>query len=143
MEIRGILRFIGKVEKAGEQEAEIRVLPEFYAGLKGVENFSHIIVLYWIHLHDNEEDRHVLLVYPRRHSVNVQVGVFACRSPVRPNPIGLCVSELVKVEGDLLTLKGLDALEGSPVIDIKPYLPRADMMPDARTPEWTKQGPPT
>lgn len=143
MEIRGVLRFIGRVEKAGEQEAKIRVLPGFCAGLRGIEDFSHIIVLYWVHLRDNEEDRRMLLVFPRRHSVNVQVGVFACRSPVRPNPIGLCVSELVKAEGDLLTLKGLDALEGSPVIDIKPYLPRADSVPDARTPEWTKHGPPT
>lgn len=143
METKGELRFIGTVEKAGEQEAKIRIFPEFCTGLRGIENFSHVITLYWIHLRDNEKDRRVLLVFPRKHSVNVEVGVFACRSPTRPNPIGLCVTELVKAEEDALTVRGLDALEGSPIIDIKPYLPRADSVPDAQAPKWTEHGPPT
>ncbi|MEM3565766.1 MAG: tRNA (N6-threonylcarbamoyladenosine(37)-N6)-methyltransferase TrmO [Candidatus Bathyarchaeia archaeon] len=103
--------FIGVVEKAGEEEAKIRIFPEFCSGLKGVEEFSHIIVLYWFHLRDNETDRRTLLVFPRRRIVNVEKGVFACRSPSRPNPIGLCVVELVKKENCTLTVKGLDALE--------------------------------
>ncbi len=137
------LRFIGVVEKAGEQEAKVRIFPEFCAGLKGIEDFSHIIILYWIHLRDSEEERCTLLVFPRRHAVNVETGVFACRSPSRPNPIGLCVVELLKIEGCTLIVKGLDAFEGSPIIDIKPYIPRADSIPNARVPEWTWRGPPT
>ena len=141
MSAKGELRFIGVVENAGEQEAKVRVFPEFCAGLKGIEDFSHIMILYWIHLRDSEEDRRTLLVFPRRHAVNVETGVFACRSPSRPNPIGLCVVELLKIEGCTLTVKGLDAFEGSPIIDIKPYIPRADSIPNARVPEWTWRGP--
>jgi len=143
MDTTAELRFIGTVEKAGEEEADVRVFPKFRAGLKGIEDFSHIIILYWTHLRDNEDDRRVLQVVPRKHAVDVEVGVFACRSPSRPNPIGLCVVELMKVEGDILTVKGLDALKGSPVVDIKPYLPRADSVPAARIPEWARHGPPT
>ena len=141
--MKGELRFIGVVEKAGEQEAKVHVFPEFCAGLKGIKDFSHIIILYWAHLRNNEEKRHVLRVFPRRHAVNVEVGVFACRSPSRPNPIGLCVVELLKAEECILTVKGLDALERSPIIDIKPYLPRADFIPNPRVPEWTWRGPST
>jgi len=143
MSVKGILRFIGVVEKGGEQEAKVRIFPEFCAGLKGIRDFSHLIILYWIHLRDVEEERRTLLVFPRRHAVNVETGVFACRSPSRPNPIGLCVVELLKIEECVLKVKGLDALDGSPVIDIKPYIPRADSVPDARVPEWTSRGPPT
>ena len=143
MDGNGELHFIGIVEKAGEQEARVRVFPEFYAGLKGIEDYSHLIILYWIHLRDNEEERRTLLVFPRRHAVNMKTGVFACRSPSRPNPIGLCAVELLKVEKCVLTLKGLDAFEGSPIIDIKPYIPKSDSIPNARVPEWTLQGPKT
>ena len=129
------------MEKAGEQESKVRIFPEYCIGLKGIEAFSHVIILYWMHLHDNERDRQTLLVFPRKHPVNVETGVFACRSPSRPNPIGLCVVELVEVEVCNLVVKGLDALEGSPIIDIKPYIPRADSIPDARAPGWTLQGP--
>ncbi|MBS7634374.1 SAM-dependent methyltransferase [Candidatus Bathyarchaeota archaeon] len=78
-----------------------------------------------MHLRDNEAERQTLLVFPKRHTVNVETGVFACRSPSRPNPIGLCVVELMRVDGCILTVKNLDAFEGSPIIDIKPYIPRA------------------
>jgi len=139
MSIKGKLHFIGVVEKAREHEAKVRIFPEFCAGLKGIEGFSHLIILYWIHLRDSEAERRTLLVFPRRHVLNVETGVFACRSPSRPNPIGLCVVELLKVEECTLIVNGLDAIEGSPIIDIKPYIPRADSVPNARVPEWTQQ----
>ncbi|MGB9854760.1 MAG: tRNA (N6-threonylcarbamoyladenosine(37)-N6)-methyltransferase TrmO [Candidatus Bathyarchaeales archaeon] len=132
----GEVRFIGVVEEAGEQRAKIRVFPEFCSGLKGIEGFSHLIILYWIHLRDSEAERRTLLVFPRRHKVNVKTGVFACRSPSRPNPIGLCVVELVEVKNCVLTVRGLDAFEGSPIVDIKPYIPRIDSFPEARVPDW-------
>jgi len=141
MDGNGELHFIGIVEKGGEQEARVRVFPEFCPGLKGIEDFSHLVILYWIHLRDNKEERSTLLVSPKRHAIKVKAGVFACRSPSRPNPIGLCVVKLLKVEECLLTVKDLDAFEGSPIIDIKPYIPRADSIPNARVSEWTLQGP--
>jgi len=127
--------FVGIVERAGENEATIRIFPEFCEALRGIEKYSHIIILYWMHLRDNEENRRTLLVYPKRATIPILTGVFACRSPSRPNPIGLCVVELVKREGCTLTVKGLDALEDSPIIDIKPYIPKLDSIPNAQTPE--------
>jgi tRNA-Thr(GGU) m(6)t(6)A37 methyltransferase TsaA len=143
MSIRTEVHFIGTVLKSSEEQAEVRVFPEFCAGLKQIKGFSHLIILYWMHLRAGEKERKTLLVFPKKHAVNVETGVFACRSPSRPNPIGLCVVELLKVEGCVLTVKGLDAAERSPIVDIKPYLPRADFVPHARVPEWTTHGPTT
>lgn len=139
-----MLRFIGVVEETNEKEvSKIRIFDEFCDGLKGLDTFSHILILYWFHLRDTEKERGVLRVIPRRHKGSPEVGVFASRSPSRPNPIGLCVVELVKMEGNILLVKGLDAFEGSPVIDVKPYIPRSDAFPDAVVPQWTLRGPKT
>lgn len=139
---KGELKFIGVVESSGEL-SRVKIFPEFCVGLEGLNNFSHITILYWFHLRDNEEERRTLRVVPRRHPEAPQVGVFASRSPSRPNPIGLCVVELTKIEDCTLLVRGLDALEGSPIIDIKPYIPRTDSVSDARVPKWTSHGPPT
>jgi len=141
--VKGHLKFIGIVKKVNDKESMIEVFPQFCDGLKGIEAFSHLIILYWAHLRDNEKERNTLQVFPRRHAVNVETGVFACRSPSRPNPIGLCVVELMKIEGCTLIVKGLDAFENTPIVDIKPYLPRADAVPNANVPEWASHGPPT
>lgn len=133
---------IGLVEEEGEF-SNVRVFPEFSAGLNGLEAFSHVIVLYWLHGRDNHGDRATLEVTPRRHVGAPRIGVFACRSPSRPNPVGLSVAEIVGISGALLRLRGLDALRGSPIIDLKPYLPRADAVPHARVPLWALRGPST
>jgi tRNA-Thr(GGU) m(6)t(6)A37 methyltransferase TsaA len=139
-----MLRFIGVVEKADERGiATLRIFDDFRDGLEGLDAYSHIIILYWFHLRDTEKERSVLKVVPRRHPGAPKVGVFTSRSPSRPNPIGLCVAELVELEGNVLSVKGLDALEGSPIIDIKPYNPRADAVPDAVVPPWALRGPKT
>jgi len=139
-----MLQFIGVVEKANERGvSKVRIFDEFCDGLDGLNTFSHIIILYWFHLRDTAEERGVLRVIPRRHQGSPEVGVFASRSPSRPNPIGLCVAELVKLEGNILSVKGLDAFEGSPVIDLKPYLPRIDAFPEAAVPQWARHDPKT
>ena len=138
----GRLSFIGIVEDAGEL-SKVKIFPEFCPGLQRLNDFSHIIILYWFHLRDKEDERRTLRVVPRRHPGAPQVGVFVSRSPSRPNPIGLCVAELVKIEECYLTVRGLDAFEGSPIVDIKPYIPRGDSVPNARVPEWALHGPPT
>jgi tRNA-Thr(GGU) m(6)t(6)A37 methyltransferase TsaA len=142
MSSKGELKFIGVVESSGELSS-VKIFREFCVGLEGLNNFSHITVLYWFHLRNSEEERRTLRVVPRRHLGAPQVGVFASRSPSRPNPVGLCVVELVRIQDCTLVVRGLDALEGSPIIDIKPYIPRADSISDARVPEWTFHGPPT
>jgi len=134
--------FIGTVSEAGE-ESKLTIFPEYCEALEGLESFSHIIVLYWLHKRDTPEDRKVLKVTPKRHPGAPQVGVFASRSPTRPNPIAYEVCRIISIEGCTLTVEGSDAIEGTPVLDLKPYLPRADSVPDARTPEWAKHGPKT
>lgn len=136
------LKFVGVVETAGEL-SRVKVFTEFCQGLEHLNNFSHIIVLYWFHLRDNERERRTLQVVPRRHPGAPKVGVFSSRSPSRPNPIGFCVAELVEIEDCTLIVRKLDALESSPIVDIKPYIPRADSVPNARVPEWASRGPPS
>ena len=143
MNLKAEIRFIGVVTKADEEKAELHIFPEFCAGLKDITDFSHLIILYWMHLRDTQKHRQALLVIPKRHYVSAETGVFSCRSPSRPNPIGLCVVELLTIRNCTLTVKGLDAEKGSQIIDIKPYLPKADSIPNARAPEWTSHGPST
>lgn len=133
---KGELKFIGTVEVAGENEARVQIFPEFRDALEGIDGFSHIIIFYWIHLRDNKKARSILQVVPRGRTNGVKVGVFACRSPSRPNPIGLCVVELMKIEDCTLTVKWLDAFKDSPIIDIKPYISRRDAVSNAYTPGW-------
>jgi tRNA-Thr(GGU) m(6)t(6)A37 methyltransferase TsaA len=138
-----MLRFIGVVESVKEGISSVRIFDDFAVGLNGLDAFSHLIILYWFHLREDEENRQVLKVIPRRHPGAPEVGVFASRSPSRPNPIGLAVAERVNREGNILWVKGLDAFEGSPILDIKPYIPHADAFPEALVPEWTLHGPTT
>jgi len=140
---KGRLTFIGTVRRVDGLVTNIEVFPEVCEGLRNITEYSHLIVLYWAHRRDNAEERRTLLVCPKRHGRKVETGVFSCRSPSRPNPICLCVVELLKAEGCVLTVKGLDAELGSPIVDIKPYLPHSDSVPDARVADWVMKGPPT
>jgi tRNA-Thr(GGU) m(6)t(6)A37 methyltransferase TsaA len=139
---KGEVRFIGEVESVGEVST-VLIYPDYCPGLLGVQGYSHLIVLYWMHLRDDDRHRGTLQVRPPRHEGAPLTGVFACRSPSRPNPLGLTIVELVGVDGCKLKVKGLDALEGSPIVDLKPYQPRADLVIEARAPAWSRHGPPT
>jgi tRNA-Thr(GGU) m(6)t(6)A37 methyltransferase TsaA len=132
---RGEIRFIGEVKTEGV-DSKIEIAPEHCPGLLGIEKYSHLIVLYWFHQRDNDKHRKVLQVTPPRHPGAPLTGVFACRSPSRPNPVGLSIVRLIEVNNCHLTVKGLDAFQGSPIIDIKPYLPRSDSVPGAVTPKY-------
>jgi tRNA-Thr(GGU) m(6)t(6)A37 methyltransferase TsaA len=133
----GEVRFIGEVESAGTVST-IVVNPEYCPALLGIERYSHLIVIYWFHLRDNEEHRGTLQVTPPRHKGASLTGVFACRSPSRPNPIGFTVVEIEGIDGCRLMVRGLDAMEGSPIVDLKPYLPHSDSFPDASLPRWMR-----
>lgn len=104
---------------------EIQVLPEYTEGLKEVESASHLIILFWC----DKVDRNTLTAHPPWD--NKPRGVFATRSPARPNPVAVDVVDLVEREGSKLKVKGMDALDGTAVIDIKPYT-QNDSIPDAR-----------
>ena len=111
-----------------EAEGVLEILPEFEAGLTDIEGFSHLIVI-WIF--DRSEGFELLGTPP---SDNRPHGVFATRSPRRPNPIGLTVVELLRREGSRLHVRGIDMLEGTPILDIKPYL--SSVAPEALRRGW-------
>ena len=102
--------------------------------LDGLEDFSHIIVLYWMHRLASDEVP--LKVRPMGRKEAPLVGLFASRSPNRPNRIGKATVRLLQRQGNILRVKGLEALDGSPVIDIKPYIPRYDSVTNAKVPPW-------
>ncbi len=112
------IRAIGIVEKAGEI-TEIRMFPEYHQGLFAIEDYEKLMILFWMHLQDNEDGRSRLMSSRPRHGKEGFRGVFATHSPHRPNPIGVTVVELVKVDDGRLYVKGFDALHETPIIDIK------------------------
>ncbi|HJN57460.1 MAG TPA: tRNA (N6-threonylcarbamoyladenosine(37)-N6)-methyltransferase TrmO [Nitrososphaerales archaeon] len=136
----GQVNFIGEVISIKDELTTIKINDEYYDGLHYLATFSHIIILYWFHKRDNQEHRSVLRVTPKRHKRAPEIGVLTSRSPSRINPIGLCVTELTSIDKCILKVKGLDALQGSPIVDVKPYLPRADSISDARVPEYMQHG---
>ncbi len=114
-----------------EDTSTIVLYPEHARKIEGLEGYSHIIVLYWIHKSDKWK-------MPKHHHKPLNVKVFATRMPVRPNPIGLSVVKILDFSSDngKLLVKGLDALNGTPILDIKPYIPNFDSYPEASLPEW-------
>jgi tRNA-Thr(GGU) m(6)t(6)A37 methyltransferase TsaA len=111
----------------------IVINPEWIAALEGIEDFSHVWVLFYL---SQSPPPDAPRVHPQRREDMPLVGLFATRSPVRPNPIGLTPVELLAVEEGRLQVRGLDAINGTPVLDLKPYLPGGDSLPDARVPDW-------
>jgi tRNA-Thr(GGU) m(6)t(6)A37 methyltransferase TsaA len=105
--------------------------------LDGIEDFSHIMVLYWAHLAPVER-RKVRKVHPMGNKDFPLVGVFATHSPVRPNPILATVVHLIERRGNVLRVTGLDALDGSPILDIKPYQPYQEPK-GIMVPDWMKK----
>lgn len=125
-------------------EGVIEIFPEYEEGLEGIEGFSHIIVVAYLHKVTNE-NRKVLKVRHRRlrrFGVNIDdlplVGVFCTDSPHRPNPIALSILELVERNERFLKVKGLDLYDGTPVLDIKAYTPDR-CVEDVRVPWWVRE----
>jgi len=111
---------------------EIEVFPEFAPALKDIEQCTHLFVIFWLHL----ADRNRLTATPPHN--NQEHGVFATRSPNRPNPLALDIVELQEVKGNRLTVRGMDALDGSVLLDIKPYSNGIDCFPHAEI-AWQKE----
>lgn len=114
-------------KNARESDAVCTVVldPRWIDGLKGLETASHVILLYWM----DQARRDLVLQAPRHYAE--QRGTFALRSPVRPNPIALSVARLVGIDGNTLSVVGIDCLDNTPLLDIKPYFASTDAVPDA------------
>lgn len=111
---------------------EIEIFPEYVPGLKDIEQCTHLFVVFWLHLGDRSKLTAVPPHDGREH------GVFATRSPSRPNPLAIDIVELLEVRANRLNVKGMDALDGSILLDIKPYSTGIDSFPDARI-GWQKE----
>jgi len=100
--------------------AKVELKPEFAAGLKDLAGFSHIFLIYHFHLSEGYS------LETKPFMDDTLRGVFSTRAPRRPNPIGLSVVRLVKIEGSVLHIEGVDMVDGTPLLDIKPYVPELD-----------------
>lgn len=118
---------------SGDLVSEIVFDESLAESLDNLDEFTHIIVLYWIHKSPN---RKPTKVHPRGNPETKLMGVFATRSPDRPNPIGKSTVRLLERRKNVLKVRGLDAIDGSPVLDIKPYIPGYDSVDDAGAPPW-------
>jgi tRNA-Thr(GGU) m(6)t(6)A37 methyltransferase TsaA len=121
---------------AREVVAEIEIDPALTEALEGLDEFSHIIVIYYMH---KSRRPFPMKVHPKYGTVPTPVGVFASRSPDRPNALGKTNVRLLERHGNILKVRGLDAIDGTPVIDIKPYIPEIDMVVEARVPRWVEK----
>jgi len=127
---------VGIVHKT-DDATRIEVYKHYEAALLGLDGFSHITVLYWFHQNDTPELRSTLRVHPRKNKNNPLTGVFATHSPVRPNLIAVSPCEILRIEGLSIFIDEIDARDGSPVIDIKPYIPIDKLAASKiKTPAW-------
>lgn len=114
---------------------DVVVKKQYEQGLDGIEEYSHVIVVYWM---DQERECHIKH-HPQGRGDVPYVGIFACRCPQRPNPIGISTVPLVGRKGNAVTVKGLDIVSGTPILDIKPYTPQYDLVKKAKVPGWVRK----
>jgi tRNA-Thr(GGU) m(6)t(6)A37 methyltransferase TsaA len=125
-------------EKVKNALCEIVIYPQWVELLDGIEGFSHLLVLYWPHLIDPAR-RNLQKVHPMGRKDLPLQGIFATCSPARPNPVLVSAAPLIERAGNILKVKGLEAVDGSPVIDIKPYVTSYYSAEDPSVPEWMRR----
>ena len=126
-----------RMKEQRESVSEIVIDSSLEGALDGIDEFSHIMVIYWAHLVPPER-RTTIRVHPIGNKDFPLMGIFATGSPVRPNSILITVVRIIERKGNVITVTGLDALDGSPVLDIKPYHP--DRVPDTvSVPKWMER----
>ena len=113
-------------------DGTVEVFQEYTEGLKDIDGFSHVILVYHFHLSKESSLKVKPFMDDQTH------GVFSTRAPNRPNPIGISVVRLVKIEGSILQVKDLDIVDGTPLLDIKPYVPEFDIR-DAKKKGWLEE----
>ncbi|MEK7877136.1 MAG: tRNA (N6-threonylcarbamoyladenosine(37)-N6)-methyltransferase TrmO [Pseudomonadota bacterium] len=117
-------------------DSEIHLEPQYARGLQGLEGFSHILVVFFLDRAQGFDPAKQLLRRPRGMEDMHEVGVFAQRTKFRPNPIAVTAVKLLAIAGNIVKVRGLDALDGTPVLDLKPYLPPFDRVDDVKMPPW-------
>jgi tRNA-Thr(GGU) m(6)t(6)A37 methyltransferase TsaA len=128
---------VGEEVKDRTAVSQIVLRDELVEGLDGIAGFSHVFVIFYLNQVTIDQQK-TMKVHPRGRQDMPLTGVFATRTMIRPNPIGLTLVELLQVEGKVLTIKGLDAYDGTPVLDLKPY-DFWDVAKNAKVPDWWKK----
>lgn len=118
-------------------ETALEILPRWAAAIEGLEEYSHLIVVVW--LHHARRPREGNRLRPEGRAEMPEVGAFATRTPRRPNPIGLSTARFLRRDGDTLWVTGIDAWPGTPILDIKGYTPQDDLRQDAIVPDWLQR----
>ncbi len=127
-----------KDESWGRAESRVVLQPEYRPGLQGIDHFSHALIVTFLHEAGFEPSEH-LIRRPRGLEDMPEVGIFSQRAKDRPNPIGITAVSMIRIEQDALVVRGLDAIDGTPVIDVKPYYPAYDCVTAAIVPEWVNR----
>ena len=122
----------------GAIESELHIEDQFGAGLTGVNSFSHIMVIFEMH-RSSWDPATDLVRRPQGRSDMPLIGIFAQRAKHRPNPIGVTSVRLLGVEGNVIKVRGLDAIDGSPILDVRPYFAKYDMVAGSHAPEWVER----
>ena len=126
---------VGVIKKENKN-VRIEVFEEYREALLRLDDFSHITVCYWFHENDTPEKRKTMQVHPRKNTQNPLSGVFATHSPLRPNLIAISICKILSIKGTTIFIEKIDAFDGSPVIDIKCYIPSSELGSDIRLPDW-------
>jgi tRNA-Thr(GGU) m(6)t(6)A37 methyltransferase TsaA len=132
---------VGYVRRDGDRTV-LDILPRFVPALKELQQFSHVQVLWWFSQFQDEHYRQITQSDHAPYEAPV-LGVFACRSPVRPNPIGLTTAEVLNIDHERGQVKivNIDAFDGTPILDLKAYIPSCDRVRDFRVPRWASDWP--
>ena len=126
---------IGVVRKT-DDAVWLEIYEPYRDAMLGLDGFSHVMVLFWFHENDTAEGRSVLRVHPRKDPANPLTGVFATHSPFRPNLIGYSTCKVLSVDENRIRIEDIDAFDGSPLIDLKCFIPGAFPDTDIRLPDW-------
>ncbi len=128
---------IGHVRKA-DGRTTVELEEKYAAGLLGLDGWTHVYVYWWFDRNDDPQRRATLRVHPRGNPKNPLTGVFATRSPRRPNLIAMTLCKIISVKGNVVQIEKIDAFADTPVLDLKPYIPGYDTTDDAGIPDWLK-----
>ena len=132
-----VVRPVGRIHKR-DSGTTIEIAPGYRDALLGLEDFSHVWVIWWFDRNDNPDKRAVLRVHPRGNPNNPLTGVFATRSPARPNLIAMTLCRISSIEGNTIRVEHIAAFDDTPVLDLKPHIPESDGDQRALVPQWVR-----
>jgi tRNA-Thr(GGU) m(6)t(6)A37 methyltransferase TsaA len=132
---------VGHIRRKNDQTF-VEIKPQFKSALKELETFSHVQILWWFNKFDDQKSRGTTQ-FDKMPFEAPPLGVFACRSPMRPNPIGLTTAKIIDVDHQegIIHIANMDAYDGTPVLDLKAYMPHCDRVKTFKVPDWAKGWP--